>query len=277
MARVVVRLLGLLLLAALATGCTRGAKDREACRDDALPPETIVAACTQAIEAASSAAGSEVPWMLYARGTARQKLGQVDAALADFDEAIRLQPASPTILVNRGATLGSAGRLDEALRDLDAALAADPRNVLALQNRGVVLNRLGRRAEARADIDRGLAIDDTRPRLWGQRCWIGAVLADELPRTLQDCDRTVALDPDDANTYNSRGFAHFRAGHFDLAIADYDRAIAGNPDEPSSYLVRGLARRATGDPAAGDADVAHALELDPGVSAEYAKYGIATE
>jgi tetratricopeptide (TPR) repeat protein len=268
------RVVGLLVLIAGISGCRAETQAHAACMNLPGPGDAIVAACTRAIDEAGKGDDGDRAILFLHRGLARQGMGQASDALADLDQAVALAPRDAMILANRGAVKGEQGRFDDALRDLEATLAMDPRNTLALGNRAIVREKQGHYPEARADIDAALAIDDQPFQLWAERCWIGAVLADELPRTLQECDRAIARNSDDPNNYNSRGFAHFKSGHYDLAIADYDRAIEADPNVASSYLVRGLARRAKGDRALGDAEIAHALELEPGVAARYAGYGI---
>ena len=49
-----------------------------------------------------------------------------DAAIADFDEALRLAPGDVDALVNRGTALQLKGDLERARADYDAALRVAP-------------------------------------------------------------------------------------------------------------------------------------------------------
>jgi TolB-like protein/tetratricopeptide (TPR) repeat protein len=80
-----------------------------------------------------------------ARGSARVAvLARPEEALADFNRAVALAPASGGIRVLRGVALARAGRYDEALRELEVAATLDPLNG-SLRGGGVALTALGGR------------------------------------------------------------------------------------------------------------------------------------
>jgi tetratricopeptide (TPR) repeat protein len=212
---------------------------------------------------------------LSARGVAFNAKGLRKESQQDLDASVRLVPSADN-LANRGAVKGIQGDLEAATVDLEAALRVDPRNVLAIGNRGIIHEKRGEFAAARADMDLAISIDPTPWQPWSERCWIGAVMADQLPESLADCNRSIELEPQDANTYNSRGLVHFRLGHYQEAVADYDRSIQGNPAVASSWMMRGLAKQAAGLEGA-QSDIDKGKAMDPNVAARYASYGVAVE
>src|SRR5262249_34717703 len=70
------------------------------------------------------------------------------AALADYDQALQLNPRYRAALQNKASVLAELGRTEEAVDVLDKLLALYPDVVLARAGRGVLLARLGRRAAA---------------------------------------------------------------------------------------------------------------------------------
>ena len=72
------------------------------------------------------------------RGLAYLARGNLDAAIADFDEALRLDPADADTHVNRGTALQLKGDLERALADYEPHCASRPNMAAALSGRGNV-------------------------------------------------------------------------------------------------------------------------------------------
>jgi tetratricopeptide (TPR) repeat protein len=264
-----------LALALAGSGAAVAGTDADQCLAARGSAQDDFAACDRAL-ANPDLAPPQRARLMVQRALARDVLGEKDAAMTDLDDAVRLSPTDPDVLTDRASLLFASKRLDASMRDLDAALAADPRHLRALMGRAVVHSQSGDFHASRADVDRALAVDASSASPWAQRCWVGAVLADELQRTREECERALALAPKSPNNHDNLGFVHFRLGQYEKSIEHTSLAIAGAPDVASSYLVRGLAKRALGDAAGATEDLAKADALDPGVAARYAGYGVDT-
>ena len=84
------------------------------------------------------------------RCAARMALKQLEAALADCNEALRLQPGSA--LQSRGLVNLKFERFDVAIGDFNEALKLEPKNAVALFGRGVARRKRGDVAGGDADI-----------------------------------------------------------------------------------------------------------------------------
>jgi tetratricopeptide (TPR) repeat protein len=104
-------------------------------------------------------------------------------------------------------------------------------------------------------------------------CWSRAILG-QLAKALSACDEALQKSPNDANTLDSRGFAHLKLQMYKEAIADYDAALAIEHELASSLYGRGVAKLRLGDEAGGRADIAAATEKRSNVIGEFARYGI---
>jgi tetratricopeptide (TPR) repeat protein len=92
-------------------------------------------------------------------------------ALADYAQALQLEPRYLPALQNSAAVLGEmSGRAEEAIAMLDRALEASPHFVPARVGRGVLLARLGRRDTALADARKALARDQRPETLYQAAC-----------------------------------------------------------------------------------------------------------
>lgn len=84
----------------------------------------------------------------YGRGNAWE--GECDRAVADYDEAIRLKPKNPCALYNRGSAWQAKGDNDRAIADYNEAIRLAPNYAAALNNRGNAWSNKG-------DTDRAIA------------------------------------------------------------------------------------------------------------------------
>ena len=86
------------------------------------------------------------------RCDARKMAGQLQAALQDCDEAVRLQPNDANKIDSRGETYLKLGKFDAAISDFDAALKLNPKHAAALYSRGVARLKKGDLSRGNADI-----------------------------------------------------------------------------------------------------------------------------
>ncbi len=73
----------------------------------------------------------------FNRGFARETRGDVDEAIADYTEAIRLNPNDATAYNNRGIGHKARGDLDHAIADYTEAIRINPKYIEAYMNRGI--------------------------------------------------------------------------------------------------------------------------------------------
>jgi serine/threonine protein kinase/Flp pilus assembly protein TadD len=92
-------------------------------------------------------------WALMQRGICYQELGEFTLAAADFGTCVGLWPEFAWGYFNRGYVLGRAGKREQARDDFTAALDRDPGFVLARVNRGLTRLELKEYAAALDDFD----------------------------------------------------------------------------------------------------------------------------
>ena len=113
------------------------------------------ASCSEVIETKSQE-GLKLAAAYCIRGHENNEKRELDAALADLDEAIRLDPTYACSYNNRGRTYAFKGDYDRAITDYSEALKLNPNMAIAYNNRGDAYFRKGELDEAIADF--GMAV-----------------------------------------------------------------------------------------------------------------------
>jgi tetratricopeptide (TPR) repeat protein len=92
------------------------------------------------------------------RGRAHRLNGELDLAIADYNQAIALDPKFAASYFERGLALTGRGDLDRAILSYNTALRLAPNDADARVNRGLALLASRREEEARADFEAVLAL-----------------------------------------------------------------------------------------------------------------------
>jgi len=166
------------------------------------------------------------------RGARRIGEADLDRAIADFDEAIRLEPGNAAAYGHRAGAWARKGDNDRALADYETAIRIDPANAVALRDRGTLWRRMG-------------AHD----------------------RALLDLDQAIRLGFSDAAAYNERGQVWLDKANYDRAIADFNQAIKLDPNLAGAYFNRAVAFRGKGDLSGAATDFQLAIGLNPSFAA----------
>ncbi|MFB2834464.1 tetratricopeptide repeat protein [Floridanema evergladense] len=86
--------------------------------------------------------------------------------------------------------------------------------------------------------------------------------------------RSTYLNRNDFDKYFQRGYANYKQGNKQAAIADYTQAIQINPNNPHSYYRRGYLRDDLGDKQGAIADLTQAIKLEPNFALAYYDRGL---
>lgn len=232
-----------------------------------------IAACDRAI-ASLRFSGRELADLHVDRGWAYYSIGRLDRAIADYSEAIKLDPKHAIAFTNRGMAWHDRRDYDRALADTNEAVRLDPKFYFARSMRGVIWHARGDFDNAVADFDEAIRLD---PQDYGarmNRCWTRAAFNRDLQLALADCNDALRLDPSQPDALESRGFVFFRLMRLDDAMADLDRALTIDPQLHRALFIRGIIKAGRGDGAGGKADLAAAAAIQKDIADEFARYGV---
>ena len=142
-----------------------------------LPPQRRSRPCASPITIRRSGSTRRTRPLINNRGIAWFTKGDYDHAIADYSQAIQLDPNLAAAYNNRGDAWRAKGDFVHATADFDRAIKLSPQFALAYDNRGLV-------SYQKQDYDRAIA----------------------------DFNAAIQLDPNNAHAYNNRGNAYADKG-----------------------------------------------------------------
>jgi tetratricopeptide (TPR) repeat protein len=152
------------------------------------------AACTRLI-ASGKLSGGELGRAFLQRAIISNRNGNFDGAMADSNEAVRLDPNNANARALRAAGYVRKGDYDRALADLQQARRLDPRSVLTANVFGFYYNAKG-----------------------------------EYDRALTELNEAIRLNPNGMYAYKDRGTSYEHKGEHDKALADFRKALSFDPE-----------------------------------------------
>ena len=191
-------------------------------------------------------------------GNALARNGQIEAAEAHYREANRLNPNLPEVHNSLGLLLARAGEVDEAIVEYRVALGLRSHYPEAHLNLGHALRRLGRFDEAATEYRAALARHPEWPEAHhGLAVSLGSL--GDLATAEREYREAIRLDPSFGDAHFGLGLVLLAEGRTPDAIAALRGAVAAAPDWPvaTEALAWLLATREAGAPA----DAADAVAL----------------
>ncbi len=161
----------------------------------------------------------------FNRAVTRYDLHDIDGAIADFTQALRLNPQDAITLNNRAVALAEQKAYGRVLEDLNQALTLDESLFAALCNRGWLLMHQGQTHAAIANFERAMQTQPTSPLPYFYRGMARQRMDDRLG-AIADFTQVIQIDPNQALPYCYRGAAYQRQGNIPAAIADLEMAAS---------------------------------------------------
>lgn len=162
-----------------------------------------------------------------------EKLGEGIAVMATLDK--NFMPALGITYETRGTAFMELRDWERAKSDLDKAIRANPNYLMSYLSRGKVELATGNFDPAIADFSKIIEVsgDVGQPetRIWRGLAWMKK---NELQKSLADFSEAIALKPDYADAYFSRGMVRERLAQRTYAVLDYRTALGFVPNHRQS-------------------------------------------
>lgn len=175
----------------------------------------------------SSRRDSESPSAFHNRGDAKKDLGDIDGAIADYTEALKLNPDFVISLRNRGYLLYRYKHENsKALIDINRAIKISPQDAWSYMDRGSVYCGMKNYSLARKDYLQALKISPNNPRIL-YRLGVLSLYAENTDSAVKYFTQALkyASEDDNAITYHRRGIALLSQGNYADAVSDFEDSL----------------------------------------------------
>lgn len=182
---------------------------------------------------------------LFKQGTANYSSARYDAAIANYNEYLKIRPTVAAGWYNRGLAYkqkaeAAMSRMDfeKAEADFTQAIKLDPKDADFWLHRGHVRSRL-------------VPVD----------------FANKLPQAIADYTQVIKLRPNASEGYTGRGRMYEESNQSEKALADLNKALQLNPRDYVAYFTRGKVHGLSKNYAAARSDLEYAIRLFPDYAA----------
>jgi tetratricopeptide (TPR) repeat protein len=209
------------------------------------------------------------------RAAVRRELGDIAGALADAQQARKLDPASPSAIVSVASYTAEQGDLPSALALLDEriALGGKTRDDYRVE-RAAIAGEFGDATAALADLDALIAEKPGSPVLLNHRCWLKATKNIQIESALKDCTSAIELSDSTAQILDSRALVWVRMGRNEDALRDLDAALLQSPALAPARFLRAIVNKRLGRTDQAAIDLAVARRMFPSIEPQYARFGL---
>ena len=174
------------------------------------------------------------PLIFNISGACYAGLGQLDAAVKRYEQAIVIKPDYAEAHFNLGATFQELGQLDAAVKSYEDALAIKSNYVEAQNNLGVTFQKLNQLDAAVRSYEQAIA---TKPDYAEAHNNLGNALRElgQMDAGIKSLKKALAIKPDYAEAHNNLGVSFQEQSELDDAVKSYEQAIAFKPDYASAH------------------------------------------
>ena len=162
--------------------------------------------------------------------------GDIDGAAQAMRDVMAIAPEESEPAISLGHMLRSANKFEEAAEAYDEAIkrkgGLGPGDGWLRYARAIALERSGRWEEAEKEFLAALETLGNEPLILNYLGYSWIDRGENLDKARDMVARAVELRPEDGFITDSLGWAEYRAGDFEAAVATLERAIALQPVDP---------------------------------------------
>ncbi|MDJ0798924.1 MAG: trypsin-like peptidase domain-containing protein [Calothrix sp. MO_167.B12] len=179
-------------------------------------------------------------WAYFARSGARMGTKDFKGALADLNEAIRLNPEyiESAAYSLRSRIRSQQGDLKGALADLNEAVSFDPEDTDYLKRRAAIRSKLKDYKGAIADYSKVIRL---KPKDTGAIAKLAAIRMQQqdYKGAIADLNKIISFNPKNADAIKARGLVRLLQQNYKEALVDFNEVVRLKPEDFDAYYYRG--------------------------------------
>ena len=172
------------------------------------------------------------------RGLVFSLIDETEAAFADFNVAIELEPENANLYFNRAKIHRTQGNYTAALVDYTKAIEIQPDNEFFYFNRGRIFQDLRQYEAALVDYEKAVELNSQVAYIYLNLGLVNHSLS-QYETALINFREAIDLDPNYAYAYHSRGWTYYFLDEYENAISDLSQAIEIDSNYSHAYYRRG--------------------------------------
>jgi tetratricopeptide (TPR) repeat protein len=200
----------------------------------------------------------------FHRAQIREKLGDLEGALTDYNILLELSPSHPEGTFARGLV-----RL--AMKQYELA-KADFIQVLQLP-KGETIAVLYRKSAYKSGIDGIMTLQNGQEDYIYQHLGLVSMELEDYDQAIHYLEKAISLRPEDPDHYLHRGAIYQRNGQIENAEKDFIHALSLDPYHPMAHQYLGRLADASGDRLKADLYYSQAIAEAPDVPYPYKQRG----
>ncbi|MDO9551577.1 tetratricopeptide repeat protein [Rhodonellum sp.] len=200
----------------------------------------------------------------FQRAGVREKMGDLEGALTDYNILLELSPTHTEGIFSRGIVRYEMKHYELSKEDF--------LKVLALPQ-GETNSVLYRKSPYKSGIDRITTLQNGQQDYIYQHLGLICMELEDYNEALHYLEKAIALRPDDPDHYLHRGKIFQSSGQVENAEKDYIKALSLNPYHPMVHQYMGILANASGDKLKADRYYSQAIAEAPDVPYPYKQRG----
>lgn len=183
---------------------------------------------------------AQASYVVMRRGNSYLSKNDLDRAVRDFDEAIRLNPKNAAAHVARARFLRTSGQRQEAVKECGEAIKINSNEYAAYDLRADIFRDDGNINAALADLETLLRLN---PKWTGAYVTEAAIYfhANDLDKAIATCNYLLKISPDAVAAHIFRARAYARKRQYVDAKHDLELAVADLKPQYLKYQLAGIA------------------------------------